>query len=47
MGSVLSPNRPVCMLPAVRTVVGGLEGVEETEDQHQEPRQYGQDFVGQ
>lgn len=47
MGSVLSPNRPVCVLPAVWTVVGGFEGVEETEDQHQEPGQYRQDFVGQ
>lgn len=47
MGSVLSPDRPVCMLPAVWTVVGGFEGVEYTENQHEKPRQYRQDFVGQ
>lgn len=47
MGPVLSPDRPVCMLPAVWTIVGGFEGVEYTENQHEKPRQCRQDFVGQ
>ena len=47
MGPVLSPDRPVCMLPTVWTVVGGFECVQDTENKDHEPGQYREDFVRQ